>query len=447
MQRSYLAIALSLASATTLAQGYYVDEQSALRLGNAFSGGAASGEGASAAYYNPASMLLVGNEVAINLAAISVQSEFDGDATTGDGSVPIQGSDAEADNFDLLPTAYAVRQIREGLAAGIYLNAPYATGTDFGDDSVARYHVTESEITGIDLGLAIGFEVTERLDLGASMVIQYLSANNAVAVNTPAFCLSQQDAATCAALGVDPALLGSDELDGKFEMEGDNTAIGFTAGALYHLSDNARLGLHYRSRIAHELTGTATVSFPEQTSTLVSLAGLEAGKEDGSTQIVTPETLNLSYFHSAGDWSWQADASWTKWSRYQELAIDSRDNTVSALASAPQVYDWNESYRIAVGVGYQLSPKLQLRSGVAMDQSPIDDDKVTIDFGFADYRAISVGLSYALSEQLTLDAGLQHTLQQQRDIDQNNLASSGARLKGEMTTDVNSAAIGLRWSM
>lgn len=447
MQRSCLAIALSLAASTGWSQGYYVDEQSALRLGNAFSGGAASGSDASTAYYNPAAMLLVGDEVAINLAGISVQSEFDGDATTADGSVPIQGKSAKADNFDLLPTFYAVQQIRDGMAAGLYLNAPYATGTDFGKGSVSRYQVSESNITGIDLGLALGFSATSSLDLGLSMIIQYVSAKNVVAINTPALCLGELDAASCAALGINASELGSDTLDGEFEMQGDNTAVGFSTGALYHLSDNARLGLHYRSRIAHELSGTAKVSFPEASATFVSLAGLNNVNAAGTTQIVTPEVVNLSYFQQQGDWSWQADLSWTNWSRYQELAIDSRNSTVAALTATPQEYDWNASYRFAAGVDYQLSPKLQLRTGFAYDQSPIDDDRVTVDFGFADYRAISVGLSYVVSEQLTLDLGFQHTLQQRRDIDQNNLTTAGARLNGEMTTDVNSMAAGLRWTM
>ncbi|WP_157729832.1 OmpP1/FadL family transporter [Bacterioplanes sanyensis] len=447
MQRSCLTIALALAAASASGQGFYVDEQSALRLGNAFSGGAASGSDASTAYYNPAAMLLVGDEMAINLSAISVQSEFDGDATTGDGSIAIQGDDAEADNFDLLPTLYYVQQVRDGLAAGVYINAPYATGTDFGSDSVSRYQVSESNITGIDLGLALGFKATKSLDLGVSMILQYLGAKQVVAINTPALCLGQLDPATCSSLGVDPALLGSSTLDGRFEMEGDNTDVGFSVGSVYHLSEQARLGLHYRSRITHELTGSAKVSFPDGATTLVNIAGLESVTTAGSAQISTPEVLNLSYFQRHGAWSWQADLSWSKWSRYKELAIQSRNSTVAALTAEPQVYDWNESYRFAAGVDYQLSPQLTLRSGFAYDQSPIDDDNVTIDFGFADYRALSVGLSYAINDQLTVDAGFQHTLQQQRDIDQNNLQSAGARLNGEVTTDVNSAAVGVRWSL
>src|SRR5690554_7649393 len=63
------------------AAGYYVDEQSALRLGDAFSGGSASASDASAAYYGPASMILVRDEVAINASVIAASSKITGDAT------------------------------------------------------------------------------------------------------------------------------------------------------------------------------------------------------------------------------------------------------------------------------------------------------------------------------------------------------------------------------
>lgn len=436
-----------LAINPAFAQGYYVDEQSALRLGDAFSGGAASASDASAAYYSPAAMLLVRDELAINVAAISVRSELKGSAETGDGSVPVSGDDAEADNLDFLPTLYFVRNLSEGFSAGAFINAPYATGTDFGDDSIARYQTTESEITGIDAGLSLAFRVHEKVSIGGSIIAQYMNAKTAVAINTAALCLGELDAAACGSLGIDPANLGSTTYDGTFVMEGHNTAFGFNLGALVEFTPNSRLGLNYRTRIAHELTGSATVEFPAAAETFTNLAGLESTKADGRVQFVTPETANISYFHQLGNLSLQADASWTKWSRFDKLQVESRNSTVAALASAPQVYDWNESQRFALGANYQLNPQLTLRGGFALDMTPIDKDKTKIDFAFDDYKAISLGMSYVLTEAMTLDVGYQHTMTQKRDIDQNDLATAGARLHGEVTTEVNSFAAGLRWAL
>lgn len=435
-----------------LSQGYYVDEQSALRLGDAFSGGAASASDASAAYYSPAAMLLVRDELAINLAAISVRSELKGSAETGDGSIPITGDDAEADNLDFLPTLYFVRSLSEGFSVGTFINAPYATGTDFGNNSIARYQTTESEITGIDAGLSLAFRVHEQVSIGGSIIAQYLNAKTAVAINTAALCLGAEAAGdlgpyTCNALGIDLAQLGSNTYDGNFVMEGHNTAFGFSLGTLVEFTPDSRLGLNYRTRIAHELTGNATVEFPSAAQTFTNLAGLESTKADGRVQFVTPESANISYFHQLGNVSLQADASWTKWSRFDKLQVTSNNSTVATLASAPQVYDWNESQRFALGANYALSPQLTLRGGLALDITPIDKDKTKIDFAFDDYKAISLGMSYVLSKAMTLDVGYQHTMTQKRDIDQNDLLTAGARLHGEVTTEVNSFAAGLRWAL
>ena len=436
-------------AAPVMAQGYYVDEQSALRLGDAFSGGAASASDASAAYYSPAAMILVKDELALNLSAINVRSTFKGTATTGDGSVPINGENAEADGTDVLPTLYFVTQLAEGFSFGAFLNAPYATGTDFGTDSVARYQATESEITGINGGVSVAFRVHDKVSIGGSMIAQYLKARTAVAINTTALCLGAEANGdlgpfTCAGLGIDPAELGNNTADGQFEMEGHNTVFGFAIGTLVEFTPHSRLGLNYRTRIAHDLTGSANVTFPDSATTFATLAGLDSTQADGRVSMTTPETANLSYYHEIGALGLQADVSWTGWSRFDELKIESNNATVAALTAAPQQYDWDDSYRIALGANYRMNEQLTVRGGLAFDKTPIGDENTKIDFAFDDYKAISVGLSYALGNQLTLDAGFQHTLTQKRDIDQNELATAGARLQGEVTTEVNSFAIGLR---
>jgi len=445
--KTLAAAVAAIAASNGYAQGFYVDEQSAIRLGDAFSAGAAAISDASVAAYNPAAMLATREELAINLSAISVQSEFKGDATTGVGTTAIQGDKAEADNFDLLPTLYYVNHLDDTLAFGAFINAPYATGTDFGDNSVARYAVTESEITGIDAGASFAFQLTDSTSMGLSVIAQYMNAKMATAINTTALCLGELDASTCANLGVDPAELGNNTHDGLFVLEGNNVAFGFTAGALTQLDHGGRLGINYRSRVVHDLKGSAAVSFSDSAAGFTSLAGLENTSARGSVQITTPESANLSYSQQFGNLTLQSDVQWTKWSRFDQLNIESRNSTVAMLTAEPQQHQWRESFRFALGANYQLSEQLTVRTGMALDRTPIGDKNAKIDFAFADYRAISLGMTYEISDGLDLDAGYQHTLQQNRDIDQNELTSTGSRLNGEVTTDVNSFALGLRWAL
>jgi len=439
-----------LASGQLLAQGYYVDEQSALRLGDAFSGGSASASDASTVFYGPAAMVKLDDELVVNVAAVNFSSSFDGAATTA-GDMPINGKDAESDSLDFLPSVYFVRELSDGFKMGLYMNAPYATGTDFGKNSVARYQASVSEITGIDAGFALAMRLNDMVSIGGSFIAQYVNAKTAVAINTVALCLGTVDAelgaGTCDALGVDSSTLGDTDYDGYFEMEGHNMAYGFALGTLIEFSPESRLGINYRSRIAHKLSGDAEVTFPDNAAGFTGIADLPNTKADGKVSLTTPETASISYFHSLGSVALQADYSWTKWSRYDEVKVRSNDSVVTMLAEAPQVYNWTESQRIAIGASWQVTPELTLRTGMAVDKTPIEDKYAKVDFAFDDYQAISVGMSYVLSEDLTLDVGLQHTFEQTRDIEQDDLATSASKLTGEVTTEVNSYAAGIRWKL
>lgn len=453
MLKKTLAAAIALGSAQlVMAQGFYVDEQSALRLGDAFSGGAAQADDASTAFYNPAGLTrLQDRQLTANLAGIYSDSSFKGEGTTL-GGAPIQGEKAGADGLSAIPSIYFSAPMNENLVFGAYINAPYATGTDFGDDTVVRYQATESSITGIDLGTAFGFKVTDDLSLGFSMIMQYISATVAQSVNTSALCAAaeaqgQLGPLTCAGLNMPADQLGTDSRDAQFEMKGDDVAFGFTAGALYEFSENSRLGIHYKNRIAHTLGGTAELDVPAEAEAFGSAAGLVDTKAPGTARLTTPEQANLSYFHSFGQFSVQGDVQWTKWSQFEKLVVETRDPVIAEVAT-PQVYDWEESMRYSIGAAYELNQDITLRTGLALDETPIPSDQTKVDFAFDDYQAISFGMSYDINSDMVLDLALQKTLKQERKVSQGSTTDATQNLalvEGEVSNDVTTFAAGVRW--
>src|SRR5690554_2017413 len=453
MQRKLLTSAIMGASllfaGQTFAAGYYVDEQSAIRLGDAFSGGAASASDASAAYYGPASMILVRDEVAINASAVSVSSRFSGDAKTG--GADINGTAAKNSSTDVLPSLYFVKHLDPDLAIGGFINAPYATASEFGKQSVARYQAADSEITGIDIGASFALRVHEKVTIGGSLIAQYLKAKTGVAVDAQAACMGAEANGDvpndgCTALfGFNTSELGSNTYDGYFEMEGHNTVMGFQLGALVELTDNSRVGLNYRSEMKHSIAGTATVEFPSDLSSqgFANTAGLipANGTAADHVTMTTPEVINLSYFHQLNDLSLQADLSYTDWTSFKKLSIESRDTAIQQLTNEPTVHNWRETYRIALGANYKLDEKVTVRGGMAFDTTPIKSQYVQPDFPFGNYKAISLGATYSISQDTAIDMGIQHTLKQERDMYS---TASGTVLDGKMTTEVTSFALGLR---
>lgn len=437
-----------LLAGQALAAGYYVDEQSALRLGDAFSGGSASASDASAAFYGPASMILVPDQLVVNVAALPVTSQFKGDAYLIDenGVGPeIKGGNAKTSTTDVLPTVYFTSHLDENLVIGAYINAPYATGSKFGKTSKARYQAADSEITGIDFGASFAARMHDKFTLGGGLIMQYMKAETGMAVNTAAICAGAESGlpSTCAQLGLDN--LGTSTDDGYFEMKGSNVAFGYQLGALIEFTENSRLGLNYRSQIRHSITGDATAEFPTNGFTgLADLAGTTKAK--GRVQLNTPETADISYHHQLGDLALQGTASWTNWRRFKELAVTSNDAAIADFIAEPVQYKWTDSFRVALGANYKLNEQLTVRGGIAYDQTPIKNEYVKADFGFDDYKGVSIGASYGFTDNLYLDAGLQHTFKQKRDINSID-STSGSYLKGEVTTEVTTMALGLRWLM
>ncbi|CAM2066921.1 Outer membrane protein transport protein [Sulfidibacter corallicola] len=432
------------------AHGYQVDEQSARRLGDSFSGGAAEARDASTAYYNPAGLIrLKQTEYVTGISLINTQTDFEGGAVTTDGLavLPVQGNDGgDPDSNIVIPHLYVARPLTENTVFGFSLNVPYATGTDYDRDFVGRYFATESELFGVHINTSVGVAVTERFSMGIGLSLQYLDGSLGNDVNSAGICALAEASGALAALGLPSCAQqgfdtpGTSTDDGSVLVEGDDVGFGVTFGLLYQFNEGSRVGFNYRSDIEHNLDGEAEFRFPAHTQLVLPLAdpNLRDRTVDGLLELVTPEALSLSGFHQVnGNWSIQGDVTWTRWSRFQTLTIEPQDGPHIVQ---PQL--WDDTLRFALGTEVRVSEAMSLRAGAARDESPIPDETLNLNFPFEDYRAFSVGMTYRFSDTLAMDVGLQHTLGMEVDITQGTFESDAAILTGTVETDITSFAIG-----
>lgn len=77
---------------------------------------------------------------------------------------------------------------------------------------------------------------------------------------------------------------------------------------------------------------------------------------------------------------------------------------------------WNNSWSYATGVSYALSKDLTLRSGIAFDQSPTNNHERSPRIPSGDRVAISFGLGWTLSEQMSLDLAYSYLREEDTDI-------------------------------
>lgn len=460
MRTSYVAIIIVwLCETTVWAQGYYVDEQSAKRLGDAYSGGAAEALDASTAFYNPAGLTRLRKaQLVAGLGIVNASFDIEArgnslqalDDTGPLSSTRILGVEQESTSSTAyIPHIYLALPFNRQLSFGLFVNTPYASGSAFDRRFVGRYFTFRSEILGINAGTMVGLRLSDTVSIGGGINVQRLQGEIERAINAAGYCAGAQSLGllgndSCAGLGIGAS--GTAVSDGRVRLEGEDTAVGFTLGVLLEISHSTRIGLNFRSAIEHELEGSAEFTIPANVQAAIGFLdpNLSTRRSSARVKLVTPESLSVSVYHDVNArWALQADVSWINWSRFKELAIEIQDT----MSREDTAQNWRDSWRLAMGGSYRFHPRWTARAGLAYATTPIPDETVTLDFPYDDYKVLSLGLSFRPVDSLTLDLGAQYTLPFTRRLRMGSigLAGDAATVEAEVETALISAAFDVQW--
>jgi long-chain fatty acid transport protein len=176
-------------------------------------------------------------------------------------------------------------------------------------------------------------------------------------------------------------------------MEGDTFAWGWNIGALYELNENNRFGFGYRSKV--------DLDFDEGEFSSYDSGVANAAKVDGRLQISLPSIIELSAFHQLNE-TWAIHYGWqqTDWSTFKELKATSKDCAGGVCFFKPEKYEDNNRY--SFGGTYTLNNQWTLRAGIAYDEQA---GEATLSIPDSDRFWYSAGVTYAMKENLTFDAG------------------------------------------
>lgn len=416
-----LALTVSTASllpaTQALAAGFALLEQSASRLGTAFSGTAAAADDATTVYYNPAGMVeLTQAEALVALSGIDIGSEFRNRNSQAALGQPLGGSGGDAGGWNAVPSVYLVAPVSETLAFGFALNAPFGLKLEYEPGWAGRFQALDSEIKTYNLNPAVSWRVNDWLSLGAGVDYQRLQAELTNSVNYTAAVgqgLQQLVAAGSLAPAAVPVLLAANAgLEGHVRVRGDDSAWGYNAGVLFTLSPGTQLGLAYRSSIEYALRGAAKFTVPATTDltgaaivAAASASGGELATGPVSVDLEVPDSAIASLSHRMGSVELLADIAWTGWSSVQELRVV-RDSG-ETLSVTPE--RWRDTWRYALGATYKLSEAWKLRGGVAFDETPVPDATRTARLPDADRKWLALGAQWKATDGGTLiDFGYAH---------------------------------------
>lgn len=240
------------------------------------------------------------------------------------------------------------------------------------------------------------------------------------------------------------------EGDGYFRVKGDDWGFGWNIGYMWEPTESTRFGVSYRSNIRHTLEGETKWSFAGVQGSVPSPdTSLEGGftipivdiyvpptdalqelfdqgnwvnpgdfaatrlhpSSKAKTAIDTPEMLSFSAFHQLNDKvALMADLTFTRHSRLDEVRIG-----IDQVAGYPYFngvtegdlsvkQDWKDTYKISLGMNYQYSDDLLLRTGVAYDKSPVNSTQLRHPaFPDADRYWLSFGANYKVTRDTSLD--------------------------------------------
>jgi len=387
---------LIFTSSNAAASGFALVEQSGKGLGEAFAGGRTDTKDASSLFYNPAAMAFMKkNSVGASFSAIDLSLKFkDEGSHTVTGAPLTGGNGGDGGTLGLIPNLYFVHQLMEQIKIGLTINAPFGLATKYDKEWKGRYHGVETDLTVIGISPAVAVEVLpELLSLGASVNIEYADAKLTNAIDFGTILMAG---------GTTPQ-----SLDGFVDLRGDDWAVGYSLGLLCTVTPNTRIGISYRSKVDHNLSGNVDFDVPATARGMLDAMGMANYFIDtnGTARLTLPESLSGGIYQRIGEYfALMGDVSWTNWRRFRELVakFDS-----GQPPSATEEY-WEDTMTYRLGVNYFASNELTLRAGTAYDQGAVKTEYRTPRIPDNDRIWLTLGLGYAFSEDLRIDLGYAH---------------------------------------
>lgn len=362
-------LALSILTAFNVhSAGFQVAEHSASGLGRAFSGEGAVADNASVIAHNPAAMTRFDT------------TQFSGALSIVDPEVDVydvknQQKMNDVAPLQVVPAAYYVSPINEKWAWGMGIFTTYGVATDYPNDIYAGDLAGDTSLLSVNLNPNIAYRVSEQLSLAAGINLVYAEAK-----------LTRHKGA----LAVFTGGSASDNLVG---MTGETVALGWNIGSLYEFNQNHRVGFAYRSAVDLDFDDGEFSSYSSGVATNAVV--------EGRLKITLPAMWEVSAFHQLTDsvalhYGYQR----TDWSSFKELKATSSQCTNGECFYKSEKYE--DSGRWSLGSTYQLNSTWTLRAGFAFDEQA---GEATLSIPDSDRYWYSAGVSYVISDSLSIDAG------------------------------------------
>lgn len=388
-------------------QAFYLQEQSARAAGRAFSGEAAD-TGAASLWWNPAAIAgLTQAQAMLGSAAILPHGDVVDRGTLirrpGQAFAAVGGDATSRDPISngVLPSGAVAMPLGDRLAVGLAITSPFSFTTDYPATSWARYTAGRTKLVTFDLQPTLAIAPTGWLRVGGAIDVEhsYASFSNAL-----------------------PNILAT-QPDGEQVLQGAGWNMGWSAGGQVHV-DRLTIGVSYRSSIRHTLGGSLVVA-----GLVGPLAASDTAVSGITASFRTPSQVVVgARLATTGRLTLDAQYVRFGWSSFDRITLGAPLNT-----ALPQNY--RDSWSMAGGLDYALSPRVTLRAGVQRAITPTQDGLRDARVPDADRWNVGAGGSYRLSRRVALDAAANYVAFADASIDRVTAAYAGTAVQTPILAD------------
>lgn len=365
--------AVAMAPTDAEAGAFALREQSAYSQGASFAGAATCGDSIQGAFWNPAVVTCAEGFThegswSLVMPSADITTRPFPESTFGPGS-PFGnfGDPGDVSQDALIPSSTTAFNVTDRLYFGVSVNSGFGLSTKSDFNNAAQVYGRSSEVFSINAQPTIGYRVNDMLAVAAGLQIQYFD----VRLTSP----------------LSPAPDASSAI-----LTGDDTSVGATAGILFTPTPWTEIGLGYRSQIEHTLEGTFQTPIPITFTLPI------------ESEIKTPDSVSFGIRQKVTEaFTLLGTVEWTNWSVFSTFPVTSTVPGVGLVTDLPFEYD--DGWFYSVGGEFEVNDKLTVRAGVGWEDSPISDRVRTVRLPDNDRLWLSAGMSYGVSDRLTLNAG------------------------------------------
>ncbi len=272
---------------------------------------------------------------------------------------------------------YGAYKLNQKLSLGLSINTPFGLGTKWEDKWSGRYISREARLNTVYFQPTAAFQLNEHFSIGAAPVLVLGKANlkKALPVNS------------------------SGNEDAAVELEGAGNAFGFNAG-VYASFDSYTFGISYRSAVTIQLND-GKASFSNIPSALLA-NGTFPSTTNFKSELKLPSVISFGAGYRINEnLKVLLELNYTGWKVYDSLNFE--------FSAYPDLNsrngkDYKNSIAARIGMLYNYDKRLQLRAGLAFDQSPIADQHLSPELPDADKFIVGLGASYQLKNGWSLEA-------------------------------------------